>query len=125
MMTLRRPALPTPTCWTSTPRAARRPAEQPWTAASLNLVCSALSPTATHIACSTPLVLRLYRLVTQPLLVLQPVREASVALPPASALAWSGGGGRLVVGGLDGRLVVWDVAGGKVEASVQFPSGRR
>ena len=97
-------------------------AEQAWTAAPLNLICSSLSPATTHIVCSTPLILRLYRLSLSPLL-LQPVREASSLLPPASAVGWSVDVKRLVVGGLDGRLVVYDVLGGKVEASVPFHQG--
>ena len=97
-------------------------AERAWTAAPLNLICSSLSPTTTHIVCSTPLLLRLYRLSLSPLL-LQPVRQAGGLLPPASAVGWSVDGKRLVVGGLDGRLVVYDVVNGKVEASVQFHQG--
>lgn len=97
-------------------------AEQTWTTASLNLICSALSPAATHIVCSTPLLLRLYRLTLSPLL-LQPVREAGGVLPPASAVGWSTDGTKLVVGGLDGRLVVYDVPSGQVEASVRFHQG--
>jgi len=96
-------------------------AEQAWTAAPLNLICSSLSPATTHIVCSTPLLLRLYRLSLSPLL-LQPVREAST-LPPASAVGWSADGSRLVIGGLDGRLVVYDVVRGRVEASAQFHQG--
>ena len=97
-------------------------AEQAWTAAPLNLICSSLSPSATHIVCSTPLLLRLYRLSLSPLL-LQPVREAGGLLPPASAVGWSADGRKLVVAGLDGRLVVYDVVAGNVEASVQFHQG--
>ena len=97
-------------------------AEQAWTTAPLNLTCAALSPTATHIVCSTPLLLRLYRLSLAPLSLL-PVREAGAVLPPASAVGWSAEGGRLIVGGLDGRLVVYDVGEGRVEASVRFHQG--
>ena len=99
-------------------------AEQAWTAPSLNLLTASLSPTTTHLIASTPLVLYLYRLTLQPALSLQPVREAAGGvLPAASAVGWSKDGRWLVVGGLDGRVVVWDVLGCKVAASTQFHQG--